>query len=147
MLFAGHFKLLSHSKINLLATRSAPRSCRPVSSPCSCFSAFPPPNQLEVVEVGLGRAEEEGGWRREREPEGLKWRGERWHLNSPSPTLLYPDPFRLSERRRGAGKMPQVASVAAQATVDSQLWCRHSPHTGTWLLVEWRFVIADDSGH
>lgn len=90
MLFAGHFKLLSHSKINLVATQYAPRSCRPVSSPCSCFSAFPPPNQLEVVEVGLGRAEEEGGWRRrEREPEGLKWRGERWHLNSPSPTLLY----------------------------------------------------------
>ena len=77
MLFAGHFKLLSHSKINLLATRYAPRSCRPVSSPCSCFSAFPPPNQLEVVEVGLGRAEEEGGWRRGKERKrGKEGKGE-----------------------------------------------------------------------
>lgn len=70
MLFAGHFKLISHRKVNRQASGSAPRPrSRPRSldptAPCLCpapaslLSLPPAPNQLEVVEVGL-----EGGGRR-----------------------------------------------------------------------------------
>lgn len=79
--FAGHFKLISHSKINRQATGLAPRPRSrlwPLDSavlclrpaPASLLSLPPAPNQLEVVEVGP-----EGGGRRwgvEEEGERLK---------------------------------------------------------------------------
>lgn len=79
MLFAGHFKLISHSKINLQATLSAPRPrSRPPDpavlclypAPASLRSLPPARNQLEVVEVGLGGRRKEVGV--EEEGERLK---------------------------------------------------------------------------
>lgn len=47
------------------------------------------------------------------------------HISSPTPP-----PFQKGQW--GWENAPQVAPEAAEPTVDSQLWCRHSFHAGTW---------------